>query len=377
MLRLHEPGYLTPALHVNCDFQQCRVESFRTLNCSINSFIEEFSRVIFRKENRVNERKWWLSAFYGLYIQSFVRRTIVFVEDQLLAHLRDYHPEPRRKCSDYLSLATELFKAASASYDPLMSTWSLEKEPIDHKFDVRLIKYYRIAQEALKTKFWTLHNVQSSFEFISLAFDEDPSSMRDQKNELDVFPSLPLRPVLQRSSIESQTRRLSSGIATESDVIYEDESSLRISSPAVDGSFPQKLNGKGLGRLRKSSGAKRRASSPPQSDCSLRRDDSSSSMLNVTAMRRRALSLATQSSPLSSPYLVAYDSTTSPRWNGSEDSLSNLPQLLSPDSPAPPGSQEFAISTSLRTPSLHNKSSNESFLEMPSFCAISDRGVIS
>ncbi|KAI0435633.1 hypothetical protein F4803DRAFT_557798 [Xylaria telfairii] len=365
MLRLHEPGYLTLALHVNCDFQQCRVESFRTLNCSINAFIEEFSKVIFRKENRVNERKWWLSAFYGLYIQSFVRRTIVFVEDQSLTYLRDYHPEPGRKCSDYLSLATELFKAASASYDPLMSTWSLEKEPIDHKFDVRLIKYYRIAQEALKTKFWTLHNVQSSFEFISLAFGEDPSSTRDQKNELDVFPSLPLRPVLQRSSIESQTRRLSSGIATESDVIYEDESSLRVPSPAIDSSLLQKLNSKGPGRLRKGSGAKRRASSPPQSDCSLRRNDSSSSMLNVTAMRRRALSLATQSSTLSSPYLVAYDSTTSPRWNGSEDSLSNLPQLLSPDSPAPPANQEFASPMSLRTPSLHNKSSNESFLEMP------------
>ncbi|KAI0452932.1 hypothetical protein F5B21DRAFT_481595 [Xylaria acuta] len=365
MLRLHEPGYLTPALHANCDLQQCRVESFRKLNSGINAFIEEFSRVIFRKENRANERKWWLSAFYGLYIQSFVRRTIVFVEDQSLAHLRDHHPELHRNCSGYLNLATELFEAASASYDPLMSAWSLEKEPIDHKFDVRLIKYYRLAQEALKTNLWAQNNVQSSFEFIYLAFGEDLSSMRHRKNNPGIFPSLPLRPVLQRSSIESRTRRFSSVIATESDVIYEGESSPRVSSPAIDGSLLQKLNGKGPGRLRKGSGAKRRASSPPQSDGSLRRNDSSSSMLNATAMRRRGLSLATQNSPLSSPYLVAYDSATSPRWNGSEDSLSNLPQLLSPDSPAPRASHEFAGSMSWRTPSLHNKSSNESFLEMP------------
>ncbi|KAJ8119169.1 hypothetical protein ONZ43_g3838 [Nemania bipapillata] len=367
MLRLHEPGYLTPALHANCDHQQCRVESFQRLSAGISAFIEEFSKVIFRKENRTNERKWWLSAFYGLYIQSFVRRAIVFVEDQSLTHLRDYHPGLQCNCSNYLNLATELFEAASASYDPLMSVWSLEKEPIDHKFDVRLIKYYRLAQDALKTNLWAHNNVQSSFEFISLAFGGDPSVLRQRKNKLDIFPSLPLRPSsLRRSSSESQTRRLSSGIAAESDVIYEDEGSPCVSSPAIEVPLPQKLNNKGLGRLRESSGAKRRASSPPQSDGSLRRNDSSSSMLNVTSMRRRALSLATQNSPLSSPYLVAYDSTTSPRWNGSEDSLSNLPQLLSPDSPAPRGSHEFATgSMSLRTPSLHNKSSNESFLEMP------------
>ncbi|KAI1754844.1 hypothetical protein F4782DRAFT_463289 [Xylaria castorea] len=365
MLRLHEPGYLTPALHANCDLQQCRVESFRKLNSGINAFIEEFSKVIFRKENRANERKWWLSAFYGLYIQSFVRRTIVFVEDQSLAHLRDCHPELHRNCSDYLKLAANLFEAASASYDPLVSAWSLEKEPIDHKFDVRLIKYYRLAQEVLKTELWAQKNVQSSFEFISLAFGEDLSTMRQRQNRQDVCPTLPLRPMLQRNSIESITRRFSSGIATENDVIYESESGSRVSSPAIDGSLLQKLSGKGPGRLRTSSGAKRRASSPPQSDGSLRRNDSSSSMLNVTAMRRRGLSFATQSPPLSSPCLVAYDSTTSPRWNGSEDSLSNLPQLLNLDSPAPRGSHDFAGSMSLRTPSLHNKSSNESFLEMP------------
>ncbi|KAI0192339.1 hypothetical protein EV127DRAFT_406866 [Xylaria flabelliformis] len=365
ILRLHEPGYLTPTLHANCDIQQCRVESFRKLSSGISAFIEEFSRIVFRKENRATERKWWLSAFYGLYIQSFVRRTIVFVEDQSLAHLRDHHSELHRNCSNYLTLATNLFEAASASYDPLVSAWSLEKEPIDHKFDVRLIKYYRLAQEALKADLWAQKNIQSSFEFLSLAFGEDLTSMRNRQNKHDIFPTLPLRPMLHRSSMESTTRRFSSGFATESDVIYESESCPHVSSPAMESSLLQKFNGKGLGRLRTNSGAKRRASSPPQSDGSLRRNDSSSSMLNITAIRRRGLSFATQTSPLSSPYLVAYDSTASPRWNGSEDSLSNLPQLLSPDSPAPQGNQEFAGSMPLRTPSLHNKSSNESFLEMP------------
>ncbi|KAI0860218.1 hypothetical protein F4860DRAFT_223880 [Xylaria cubensis] len=365
ILRLHEPGYLTPALHANCDIQQCRVESFRKLSSGISAFIEEFSRIVFRKENRATERKWWLSAFYGLYIQSFVRRTIVFVEDQSLAHLRDHHPELHRNCSSYLTLATNLFEAASASYDPLISAWSLEKEPIDHKFDVRLIKYYRLAQQALKADLWAQRNIQSSFEFISLAFGEDLTAMRNRQNEHDIFPTLPLRPMRHRSSIESTMRRFSSGFATESDVIYESESCPHVSSPAIESSLLQKFNGKGLGRLRTNSGAKRRASSPPQSDGSLRRNDSSSSMLNITAIRRRGLSFATQTSPLSSPYLVAYDSTASPRWNGSEDSLSNLPQLLSPDSPAPLGNQDFAGSMPLRTPSLHNKSSNESFLEMP------------
>ncbi|TRX92277.1 hypothetical protein FHL15_006892 [Xylaria flabelliformis] len=365
MLRLHEPGYLIPTLHADCDIQQCRVESFRKLSSGISAFIEEFSRVVFRKENRATERKWWLSAFYGLYIQSFVRRTIVFVEDQSLAHLRDYHPELHRNCSNYLTLATNLFEAASASYDPLVSAWSLEKEPIDHKFDVRLIKYYRLAQKALKADLWAQKNIQSSFEFISLSFGEDLTSMRNRQNQQDILPTLPLRPMLRRSSIESTTRRFSSGFATESDVIYESESCPPVSSPAIESPLLQKLNGKGLGRLRTNSGAKRRASSPPQSDGSLRRNDSSSSMLNITAIRRRGLSFATQTSTLSSPYLVAYDSTASPRWNGSEDSLSNLPQLLSPDSPAPQGTQEFADSVPLRTPSLHNKSSNESFLEMP------------
>ncbi|KAI0469196.1 hypothetical protein F4859DRAFT_505513 [Xylaria cf. heliscus] len=364
ILRLHEPGYLTPALHANCDPQQCRVESFQKLKSSIKAFIDEFSRVIFRKENRANERKWWLSAFYGLYIQSFVRRTIVFVEGQSLAHLRDSHPQLHRTCSDYLNLATELFRAASASYDPLMTTWSLEKEPIDHKFDVRLIKYYRLAQRALETNHWAEKNIETSFEFISFSFGEDPSVRRGEQNESGMFPNLPLRPMLRRNSTESQTRRFSSGMPIDRDVIYENETGSRVFSPARDASLLQKLNGKGLSRLRRGSGTKRRASSPPQSDGSLLRNDSSSSMLNVTAMRRRGPSLATPSSPLS-PYLGAYDSTPSLRWNGSEDSLSNLPQLLSPDTPALPRSQELNSSRSLRTPSLHNKSSNESFLEMP------------
>ncbi|KAI1496193.1 hypothetical protein F5X99DRAFT_84001 [Biscogniauxia marginata] len=349
ILRLYGSGFLTPTLHADCHIHECEVESFRLLNSNFRPFLEELSTVIFRKENRPADRKWWLSAFYALYLQSFVRRVIMLLEKLSLANLSASSRALHQDFSTYLHLAIELFEAASASYDPLMSTWSLDKEPSESKLDLRLIKYYRIAQQALNTAQWPQGNTHSSVEFLNGLYYDGPPVNSAGLNNQAIFPALTIELTQQRLSINTQPSRNH----TASDVIYEN--SIHDSLTNNDAPLFSKFKGRSSGPLR----AKRRATSPPQDNSPLQRNDSSSSMLNVLNTRSRVLSGASQSSPMSSTFSFAYDTSSSPQWNESEESLAGIGQLLRNDSPAILGLFKRG------TTSLHTKSSNESFLEMP------------
>lgn len=67
----------------------------------------------------MRDRRWWLSTFYSLYIQSYVRHALATIEKQLRFRSLDDVPAESLTATQYLHLPAVLFTAASAKYDPL------------------------------------------------------------------------------------------------------------------------------------------------------------------------------------------------------------------------------------------------------------------
>ncbi|CAM1510055.1 Fc.00g003900.m01.CDS01 [Cosmosporella sp. VM-42] len=161
-LRIYAEGFLMTFPHTTCSREKCRLGCLHNLRATINAYLEEFSRVILRRENLQNERSWWLHCFYSLCIQAYVRRCLIFIEKKL-------SPQPssssiRMTAAEnspafgYLQLAIRLFTAAAAGFDPLASTWILEEPPEALSSDLGLLKDYRHAQRALQSTHWAFHD---------------------------------------------------------------------------------------------------------------------------------------------------------------------------------------------------------------------------
>ncbi|KAI1079054.1 hypothetical protein F5B20DRAFT_545987 [Whalleya microplaca] len=348
ILRVYEAGLMTTDFHDDCTSSKCQIQPFQSLSCNIRSFTEELSKVIFRKDNRPHDRRWWLSTFYGLWIQSYVRRVIGFV-GQSEAQPCTLSPEMQQNCLEYLLLALELFDAASASFDPLLSAWSLENEPHDPKVDLRLIKYYRLAQRALLTEQWTMHSINNSIDYLSRLYNNiDTVSTPSISQDSGVAPRSTSRPIPGSVSIST--------LHEDHGTLYTGPSSLRRSGLArpEDGSSNSS---------RTRYGAKRRARSPPGSMGSIRRNGSSSSMLDRDT-RNRSFPIPISRSPMSA-YSFAYGTSNSTKWNGSTDSLAEMSQWFGSSPPTSRSHFEYSSSSNMNKPILHTKSSNESFLELP------------
>ncbi|KAI2469790.1 hypothetical protein F4781DRAFT_421724 [Annulohypoxylon bovei var. microspora] len=334
LLRLHDGGYLISELHDDCMTGNCQVETFQSLSSNVKSYIDELSKVIFRKENRLQEKRWWLSVFYSLWIQSHVRQAIRFIETQSEAPLS---PEVKSACSNYLLLALDLFDATSTSFDPLISTWSLEEEPPN--MDLRLVKYYRLAQKALSEQ-WEF-NTGNSIDFLkSLYYDIDASSIGISKGGLPIPPV----PSLGNDDLEGHVPLNPKTSISQSRKVYERKFSVPV---------------------RTRSGAKRRAGSPLEEMGFIRRNGSSSSMLDGRDIRSRGLSIASPGSPMSPAYSFAYGTSSSTRWNDSGDSLAEMAGLFGTSPPNPRDKLDYLSPSKGHMPSLHYKSSTESFLELP------------
>ncbi|KAL2160967.1 hypothetical protein VTH06DRAFT_8679 [Thermothelomyces fergusii] len=118
-LRLHSAGLLSPGEHEDCGGGQCQVECIHSLRTQLSAFVDELSAVIFNKEN-MRDRRWWLSTFYSLYIQSYVRHALIIIERQLRFPSCDDIPAEDLTATQYMHLPAVLFTAASAKYDPLL-----------------------------------------------------------------------------------------------------------------------------------------------------------------------------------------------------------------------------------------------------------------
>jgi hypothetical protein len=110
-LRLHSANLLTADAHEECGGGYCQVECIRNLTAQLATYVDELSSVMFNKEN-MRDRRWWLSTFYSLYIQSYVRHALIIIEKQLRFPNSDDLSSEELTAMQYMHLPAILFTAA-------------------------------------------------------------------------------------------------------------------------------------------------------------------------------------------------------------------------------------------------------------------------
>lgn len=169
-MRAQASGYLNMYFHGTCKSSRCAIECISELEFRLQPYVDEFSKVIFRKQNLQNDREWWLSMFYSLCIQSIVRKGLIAIAKSISPHPKD-PTLPRAKF--YLPLAHQLFFASAATYDPLVSNWNTIPNILDleHLIDLSYILQYSRAQSAVKQHTWRDRNINGSREYLEELFE--------------------------------------------------------------------------------------------------------------------------------------------------------------------------------------------------------------
>ncbi|CAK7275245.1 hypothetical protein SEPCBS119000_006596 [Sporothrix epigloea] len=171
-LRLNATHLLDARLHSACQSGRCSVDCLRKLSSCIDIYIEELSSFMFRKVN-LRDRRWWLSTFYSLCIQAYVRRSLLVIEQQLLYPGLD--DADVLYSSQYLHLVTVLFTAVSFQYDPLVSTNDgLQLRQTSHveedgtSSDLYVPdRYLTAGRVACAVSFWLDEGIKSSYQFLT------------------------------------------------------------------------------------------------------------------------------------------------------------------------------------------------------------------
>ncbi|KIH95155.1 c2h2 finger domain containing protein [Sporothrix brasiliensis 5110] len=171
-LRLNSAHILDARLHSTCQSDRCSINCLRELANCIDTYIEELSLLMFRKVN-LRDRRWWLSTFYSLCIQAYVRRALLVIEQQLL--YPDSDDADVLYSSQYLHLVTVLFIAVSFQYDPLVSSsgglqlqQSLLAEEDGASSDMFVPdRYFAAGRSACAVHIWLDEGIKSSYQFLT------------------------------------------------------------------------------------------------------------------------------------------------------------------------------------------------------------------
>ncbi|KAK3372670.1 hypothetical protein B0H63DRAFT_497059 [Podospora didyma] len=245
-LRLHSADLLNPRAHVSCRAGQCQVHYIRDLSLSVTAYIDELSSVIFNKDN-MRDRRWWLSTFYSLCIQSHVRHAVIAIEKQLCFQSADED----LISTQYLHLAAMLFTAASAKYDPLLGgrhqyTVTENENSVTRETTVPEL-HHSSARKVCEVDSWPECGIKSSYEFLRRALQigsldfasgqmdhpmsdlqspsetpetSDPSRRHQQRDSIFSITSLTSMAISNPSSV-SLTRTLDTDVTSIFDSIYE------------------------------------------------------------------------------------------------------------------------------------------------------------
>jgi hypothetical protein len=169
-LRLSNGGYLEEVHHQSCETERCEIDSVSNLQINMRLYLNELQRVFFKKENMRSKETWWLSAFYSLVIQGFVRRALLKVARKwTLWTVRD-----ESEANDYLQVAVRLFIASSGTYDPLMrdyATFGKEKESKTDKH--RLAEDFQAAQLSLHQYKWVSSGTPCTADYLRNLYEID------------------------------------------------------------------------------------------------------------------------------------------------------------------------------------------------------------
>jgi hypothetical protein len=157
------------------------VDCSANVTSNLELYLDELSRVIFRKENLQSDRAWWLSAFYSLCIQNIVRELLVVI-------VRDFWDKYDKadtlapKC--YLHLAVKLFLASSGGYDPVMSNYNSAES-----IETTETNHFKLCQAAVKQFSWAGRGINSSRDYLCRVFgidgtfnDEEPEPKENMAN---------------------------------------------------------------------------------------------------------------------------------------------------------------------------------------------------
>ncbi|KAK5656447.1 hypothetical protein OQA88_4829 [Cercophora sp. LCS_1] len=206
-LRLHSAGLLVEDEHVDCQPGLCHVQCIQDLSYYVEAFIRELSSVVFNKEN-MRDRRWWLSTFYSLCIQSYVRQALIAIETQLCFASADDVPAEDLTATQYLHLAAVLFTAASAKYDPLLGgrlQYAITESSIIPETNVPEL-HHSSARVACEVARWPEVGVKNSYQFLRKLLQIGSVDFEQEQSDLQ-----PIRTSVSSGRLTPDTLRPSTG----------------------------------------------------------------------------------------------------------------------------------------------------------------------
>ena len=167
-LRAQKAGLLKAQWHRNCDSSSCKLGCIEAIRVNVALYLQELSRVCFKKENLRNKRSWWLSTFYSFCIQSAVRKALIALARDAPADLRG---ESSIYAKQYLHLPIRLFIASSGNYDPVKSTDDWHSADVNDGNDFPTEDYGR-ARLVVQFEEWASHGVSGSADHLRRIFED-------------------------------------------------------------------------------------------------------------------------------------------------------------------------------------------------------------
>jgi hypothetical protein len=156
--------------HRGCKLSSCEIECTSTLSMYLRLYLDEVSRVIFKKENLKGSRAWWLSTFYSLCIQSCVRKMLIAIIE---GYASEADGANLLSAKQYLHLALKLFQSSSRGYDPLVLTWTDDFKHLFSAEESPRAEHYRLAQTAVGQSSWQSSKIDSSRDYLNRIFETD------------------------------------------------------------------------------------------------------------------------------------------------------------------------------------------------------------
>lgn len=179
ILRLHNSGLLCISPHYICSDNVCYVRCIEELVQYLKLFWDEFLNTMVLRAKQQEDKCWWLHSFYGLWLQTLVHRTIY--------SLRKEFGLPFENTWNHYHLALRLFAAASgghSSYDPLVTSWSLDDLHDKPSTELSQMRFYYLAQKAFDTRQWKTSGIHSSYDYLARMIPSTPLESRTQQDKV-------------------------------------------------------------------------------------------------------------------------------------------------------------------------------------------------
>ncbi|KAH8817192.1 hypothetical protein F5884DRAFT_778718 [Xylogone sp. PMI_703] len=198
-VRVQSSCTLTRATHQECNPSSCKINCFSELDINLGAYLDLLIKVLFKKNSK-NRRDWWLSVFYSLCIQSYVRKLLITIGSHLDHGLNTEQTTAKPVMSEYLHLVVALFAACndsgmlcSKNYDPL--SYNLDELSPPQASAVKMhslnLEQAKLAQIAVQQTLWDQKHIDGSYSYLRKQFEVDygtyipPISKKRRHGEMD------------------------------------------------------------------------------------------------------------------------------------------------------------------------------------------------